>query len=168
MLNPLSRDPRKDKPLIKKSGGNKFWLVCVLILSNSCCVVSSSTYAQSAGKTDNENAISQEKDDSNKKVSDTSANFEKKPEIDWGDWNTELTTPIPNKKFGVGIKGKLEAELSTLDKSNLLENPTGVSAKEKAKGTGKGKIQTDLKKTMAELEALEAKVKKEIEDDSEF
>ena len=85
--------------------------------------------------------------------------------IDWGDWAL-----APNTQYGVGIQGEIEAEINLLDQSNLLENATGVATTPKDSNNQQGKKLTtkDLKKMMAELEAMEAKVKKEIEDDTEF
>ncbi len=85
--------------------------------------------------------------------------------IDWGGWNLKSSA-----KFGVGIQGDIEAQINLLDQSNLLDDATGVATRKKAENLAQDK-QTkvpDLKKMMAELEAMEAKVKKEIDDDSEF
>lgn len=86
-------------------------------------------------------------------------------EIDWGTWNLTPTT-----QFGVGIKGDIEAELSSLDKSNLIDNASGVATTENTNNNSRDKKTKtkDLKSMMAELEAMEAKVKKEIDDDTEF
>ena len=95
------------------------------------------------------------------------------PAIDWGAWNSDPTNSQDSvspklKTSGVGIRGNIEAELSLIDKSNLLNNASAVATKPKNNNTGRQKKSRDLKKAMAELEAMEAKVKKEIEDDSEF
>ncbi|MBE1300293.1 MAG: hypothetical protein GJ680_10365 [Alteromonadaceae bacterium] len=83
--------------------------------------------------------------------------------IDWGDWNLK-----PSSQFGVGIQGNIEAEINLLDKSSLIENATGVATKNTPANLANKTKSKDLKKMMAELEAMEAKVKKEIEDDTEF
>lgn len=102
------------------------------------------------------------------KSSDSSDSTDADESIDWGDWDTELAPAQTQTGFGVGIQGKIESELSRIDKSNLLQNASGVATTKNSNDTGISKKPRDLKKTMAELEALEAKVKKEIEDDSEF
>ena len=99
------------------------------------------------------------------KDSKSKKNGDSESAIDWGDWGADKN--FENKDFGVGIQGTIEAELSRLDKSNLLQNATGVATSKNKNGDANKKPK-DLKKTMAELEAMEAKVKKEIEDDSEF
>lgn len=87
----------------------------------------------------------------------------KNTDIDWGDWNLK-----PSSQFGVGIQGNIEAEINLLDKSSLIENATGVATKNTPANLANKTKSKDLKKMMAELEAMEAKVKKEIEDDTEF
>lgn len=87
----------------------------------------------------------------------------KNADIDWGDWNLK-----PTSQFGVGVQGNIEAEINLLDKSSLIENATGVATKNTPANLANKTKSKDLKKMMAELEAMEAKVKKEIEDDTEF
>ncbi|WP_338290758.1 hypothetical protein [Planctobacterium marinum] len=85
--------------------------------------------------------------------------------IDWGEW---ALSPLP--EYGVGIRGELEAQINQMDQSNLLDNANGVitTPQDKSKSDGTTLSMQDLKKMMAELEAMEAKVKEEIEDDTEF
>lgn len=99
------------------------------------------------------------------KHSDIPADNQAADNIDWGDWL--LPT---NQQFGVGIQGNIEAQMNVLDQSNLLDNATGVATTNKDDNNHKDKKQKarDLKQMMAELEAMEAKVKKEIDDDTEF
>lgn len=86
-----------------------------------------------------------------------------KPDIEWGNWDAKKA---PLSRYGVGISGKIEAELSRLDRSNLLDNAEGVEVQnKKPKASSKPK---DIQQMMAELEAMEAEIKKEINDESEF
>ena len=93
---------------------------------------------------------------------------DKPPEkIDWGEWDS---AQMPKQAYGVGIEGKIEAEISKLDQSNLLDNADGVAAKSKGANPNEllpPKVK-NLKKMMEELEAMESKVKQEIDDESEF
>lgn len=47
-----------------------------------------------------------------------------KEEIDWGYWNKKPGKD--GKQYGVGIKGKLEERLNSLDESSLVDDPSGV------------------------------------------
>lgn len=81
-------------------------------------------------------------------------------EIDWGAWSTT--------NYGVGIQGKIEAELNALDQSNLIDEADGVAVEKITDNHNTDPAKRDLKKMMAELEAMEEKVSQEIEDDKEF
>lgn len=59
------------------------------------------------------------KDNESKKNPKSSAD-----EIDWGYWNKKPDKD--GKQYGVGIKGKLEAQLNSLDESSLVDDPSGV------------------------------------------
>ena len=87
------------------------------------------------------------------------------PEIDWGMW-----AEAPQKQYGVGIQGDIENQINLLDKSNLLDNATGVEVKTKAVDPQpqKAKKTKNLQQMMAELKAMEAKLEKEIENETEF
>ena len=96
----------------------------------------------------------------------TKSQYRKKLEIEWGDWNQINTST----KYGVGIKGVIESELSQLDKSSLLNNATGVAVstvpiRSQLRKPSKPK---DIKKMIEELELLEAELTKELNDDTEF
>ena len=84
--------------------------------------------------------------------------------IDWGDWDKKFQ---PQQRYGVGIKGKLQNAISELDKSNLLNDTSGVSSTPKTP-TDKNKKRKDIKKMKQELKALEEKVKQEIESDEDY
>ncbi|MBB6520040.1 hypothetical protein [Pseudoteredinibacter isoporae] len=47
-----------------------------------------------------------------------------KDNIDWGYWNKKPGKD--GKQYGVGIKGKLEEQLNSLDESSLVDDPSGV------------------------------------------
>lgn len=90
-----------------------------------------------------------------------------KESIEWGEWGVAAKKKNP---YGVGIQGSIESQLSQLDKSNLLDNADGVASKktntEKKHVTQKKT--RDIKRMMRELEIMEAEVKKEINDETEF
>lgn len=115
----------------------------VLLLAN-CCV-----FAQSEDK----------------KVSDPLADKKNQTQqnIEWGAWDAEKDSA---SRYGVGIQGEIEEELSRLDRSNLLDNAEGVEVQNKNKSHASKP--RDIKKLMAELEAMEAEIKQEINDESEF
>jgi len=87
--------------------------------------------------------------------------------IEWGEWNKKTDSP---PKYGVGIVGTIESELSQLDKSDLLNNATGVATTKlnNQKDTKQLTKAKDIKNMMKELEAIEAELKKELSDDTEF
>lgn len=89
---------------------------------------------------------------------------QKKPELDWGDWEQKFK---PQQRYGVGIKGKLQSAISELDKSNLLNDSNGVQVTPADKSQKPTKT-LDIKKMKAELKALEKKVEQEIDDDIDY
>jgi hypothetical protein len=82
--------------------------------------------------------------------------------VEWGDWG--------NSKYGVGVRGTLEKELNELDKSNLLRDASGVAPLAKIKKEqGQPKVRTkDIRKMMEQIKAMEKKLKRELDNDSEF
>ena len=87
--------------------------------------------------------------------------------LDWGDWNKKFK---PQQRYGVGIKGELQSAISTMDKSNLISDSSGVKV-----STSQSKIKTkkdnsaiNIKKMKAELKALEKKVEQEINNDIDY
>lgn len=160
-----------------------FLLVCVIVLSkcNVALAQTQDTAPQAANTAATAEASKNEKQVTDKEAnknppqpvsqlsssqSEVSADKAKTHQpIDWGDW---ALSPTP--EYGVGIRGELEAQISRMDQSNLLENAEGVSTT--SKGSNNKDSETlamkDLKKMMAELQAMEAQVNKEIEDDTEF
>lgn len=89
---------------------------------------------------------------------------EAKRAIDWGDWDKKFQ---PQQRYGVGIKGKLQNAISELDKSNLLNDTSGVLSTPKD-GIENNNKRKDIKKMKQELKALEEKVKQEIESDEDY
>ncbi len=91
---------------------------------------------------------------------------QQKSEIDWGDWNTKSarTPSTINKKEAV------KAELRNLDNSAVLNENQGVTTQkvDPAKIQNKQKKIKNVKAMMKELEKLEAELKQEIRNDSEF
>lgn len=92
---------------------------------------------------------------------------QKKSQIDWGDWNIKspkTTPPVINKKDA------LKAELRDLDQSKVLDENQGVTTKKLDLGKAQDKPKTvkNIKAMMKELEKLEAELKQEIRNDSEF
>jgi len=86
-----------------------------------------------------------------------------KADIEWGNWDA---VKAPLSRYGVGISGKVEAELNRLDRSNLLDNADGVEVQnKKPKRASKPK---DIRQMMAEMEAMEAEIKQEMNNESEF
>ena len=86
-----------------------------------------------------------------------------KKQIDWGDWNKKFK---PQQRYGVGIKGRLQDAISELDKSNLLDDASGVKPTKSKKKIIKHT--KNIKKMKQELRALEEKVKQEIEGDEDY
>jgi hypothetical protein len=83
--------------------------------------------------------------------------------VEWGSWG--------NTEYGVGVRGKLEEELNKLDRSNLLEDPSGVSSLD-SKSSIKNKKNLsqpkNIKKMMEQLKAMEKKLRRELDNDSEI
>lgn len=91
---------------------------------------------------------------------------QQKSEIDWGDWNTKsVRTPSTTNK-----KEAVKAELRNLDNSAVLNENQGVTTQkvDPAKIQNKQKKIKNVKAMMKELEKLEAELKQEIRNDSEF
>ncbi|WP_372769474.1 hypothetical protein [Pseudoalteromonas sp.] len=84
--------------------------------------------------------------------------------IDWGDWDKKFQ---PQQRYGVGIKGQLQNAISELDKSNLLNDTSGVPNTSQLSVDKKMK-RKDIKKMKQELRALEEKVKQEIENNEDY
>lgn len=84
--------------------------------------------------------------------------------IDWGDWNTKLPS---DQRYGVGIEGRVERLINQLDKSDLVSNADGVETF-KREDSKPGSQPKNISEMMAELRAMEQKLKKEVEDDTEF
>lgn len=120
-----------------------------------CLLNASSLFAAQPPKKEPENSPS------NKALKPQS---DSKNAIDWGDWDKKFQ---PQQRYGVGIKGKLQNAISELDKSNLLNDTSGVSSTPKTP-TDKNKKRKDIKKMKQELKALEEKVKQEIESDEDY
>ncbi|SFD58642.1 hypothetical protein [Pseudoalteromonas denitrificans] len=91
----------------------------------------------------------------------------KKRVSEWDDWNKKMPT---QPKYGVGIQGDIEQKLNQLDKSNLLNDVNGVLVKKNKEKIITSKIPKpkNIKQMMAELEAMEAEVKQELSNESEF
>ncbi len=90
---------------------------------------------------------------------------EKKLAVDqWDDWNNKPSSP----KYGVGIQGNLESQLNQLDKSSLLDKANGVTAKKSTKKNNNKMKPKNIKQMMAELKAMEAEVKQELNNETEF
>lgn len=89
---------------------------------------------------------------------------EDKAAIDWGEWDT---TPTSNPQYGVGIKGKTEWLINQLDKSDLVTNADGVTTQKRDHKQQQTQPK-NISEMMAELRAMEKKLKKEVEDDTEF
>ena len=87
-----------------------------------------------------------------------------KSELDWGDWQHKFK---PQQRYGVGIKGKLQNAINTLDKSNLINDSNGVQVSPTNKQHKPKKV-LDIKKMKAELKALEKKDEQEIDDDIDY
>ena len=87
-----------------------------------------------------------------------------KSNIDWGGWDKKFQ---PQQRYGVGIKGQLQNAISELDKSNLLNDSSGVSNTSQSTQNKNAK-RKDIKKMKQELRALEEKVKQEIEDNEDY
>lgn len=87
--------------------------------------------------------------------------------LDWGDWNKKFK---PQQRYGVGIKGELQSAISTMDKSNLINDSSGVkvSPSQPAVKTKKEASAINIKKMKAELKALEKKVEQEINNDIDY
>ena len=121
------------------------------------------------------------------------------PNIDWGTWGewhppASAATPGNGKpkqadsaqsgesrqgesqeagsqKWGVGIQGTIENQLSELDKSSLLNNANGVAVQQQSGNNGAPttpKPTKDIKRMMQALQQMEAEVEKEINNDAEF
>lgn len=86
----------------------------------------------------------------------------KDKQLDWGDWDQKFK---PQQRYGVGIKGKLQSAISTMDKSNLLQDATGVKVTDAKAVKNKTNSALDIKKMKQELKALEKKVEHEIDND---
>ena len=84
--------------------------------------------------------------------------------IDWGDWDQKYK---PQHRYRVGVKGKLQDAISELDKSNLLDDTSGVTKTKPLQGQSSKKSK-DIKKMKEELRALERKVIQEIESDGDY
>ena len=97
----------------------------------------------------------------NKALKDQKTN---KSNIDWGDWDKKFQ---PQQRYGVGIKGQLQNAISELDKSNLLNDSSGVSNTSQS-AQNKNAKRKDIKKMKQELRALEEKVKQEIEHNEDY
>jgi hypothetical protein len=121
------------------------------------CANSTSVWAQNIPKLEKKTKV---------ETTDTNIKLDK-DDTEWGDWG--LKTP-KNTNYGIGIRGLIEAELSLLDKSNLVDNAGGVAAKKKQLNVPPKVIKKtkDIKRMMKELEIMEAEVKQEINDETEF
>jgi|GEM_PF-4964906 len=76
-----------------------------------------------------------------------------------------------SQKWGVGIQGTIENQLSELDKSSLLNNANGVAVQQQSGNNGAPttpKPTKDIKRMMQALQQMEAEVEKEINNDAEF
>ncbi|MDG1753160.1 MAG: hypothetical protein P8I03_16100 [Thalassotalea sp.] len=159
-------------PLIKLKVWRKLCkLICSLTVVISTAYIPFNVYGQDSNKktakTENNDKTVITKESNS--LNDSTPIKIPKPRIekptDWGDWNKTDT-----HQYGVGIQGKIQKELNKLDKSSLLENANNVSTLKVdiKKMKKKKKKQKSMKQIMAELTAMEAKVKQELNDDSEF
>lgn len=76
-----------------------------------------------------------------------------------------------SQKWGVGIQGTIENQLSELDKSSLLNNANGVAVQQQSGNNGAPttpKPTKDIKRMMQALQQMEAEVEKELNNDAEF
>lgn len=113
-----------------------------------CCSLSANEPAKTS---------SQNKNNKQEKVA------KKETKLDWGDWNKKYK---PQQRYGVGIKGKLQSAISQMDKSNLINNSSGVSVSPAKNKTKKSSV--NIKKMKAEIKALEKKVEQEINHDIDY